>query len=148
MGKYTKQYGLYLETVSCVPINEYTTDWFRSTSGVRQGNVLSPTFFSLFINDLAAGIKSTGIGVPFRDTKLSILLYADDVLLLAESEKDLQDLMDFTQDWCLKWRMKINNSKTKMMHFRNTRRPDRILSSSMEVLPWRKSINTSIWASF
>ncbi len=123
-GKIYKEIqSIYSETVSCVRINEHTTDWFVSMSGVRQGDVLSSTRFSLFINDLAVGIKSTGIGVPFRGTILSILLYADDVVLLAESEKDPQALIDFTHDWCLKWRMKINNSKTKVIHFRNIRRP-------------------------
>ncbi len=43
--------------------------------------------FSLFINDLAAGVKSTDIAVPLRGTLLSILLYADDIVLLTESEK-------------------------------------------------------------
>ena len=61
-------------------------------SGVRQRDVLSPTLFSLFINDMAAGIKSAGIGVPFTSTILNVLFYADDAVLLAESEKDLQSL--------------------------------------------------------
>ncbi len=52
------------------------------TSGARQGDDLSPTFFSIFINDLATGIKDMNIGVPIGDEQISILLYADDIVLL------------------------------------------------------------------
>ncbi len=39
------------------------------------------------------------------------------------SEENLQALINFTHKWCQKWRMKINESRTKIMHFRNTRKP-------------------------
>ena len=44
--------------------------------------------FSLFLNDLATGIKSLQCGVNLGDDFLvSILLYADDIVLIADSEK-------------------------------------------------------------
>ncbi len=55
------------------------TTWFPTTSGVRQGDVLSPTWFSLFVNDLALEVKLLNRGVPVGQGKLSILLYADDI---------------------------------------------------------------------
>ena len=49
----------------------------------------------------------------------SILLYADDVVLLAESESDLQIMLDVLSNWCKKWRLDINDTKTQVIHFRN-----------------------------
>ena len=46
------------------------------------------------------------------------LLYADDVALISESEADMQKMLDFTNDWCERWKMNINMSKTKVIHFR------------------------------
>ena len=51
--------------------------------------------------------------------KLCCLAYADYVLLLAESEYDMQNLLNFVNEWCRKWRLIINFSKTNAMHFRN-----------------------------
>ena len=61
---------------------------------MKQGCVLSPCLFSLFFDSLSDEIKALGKGVPFDNEKLSILLYADDVVLLAESESDLQIMLD------------------------------------------------------
>ncbi len=46
-----------------------------------------------------------------------ILLFADDICILAEDEIKLQIFLDITNEWCQKYRMKINNHKTKVIHF-------------------------------
>ena len=50
----------------------------------------------LYINDLVEEIKASGIGVHYENDVIGILLYADDVVLLAESENDLQTLLDIS----------------------------------------------------
>ena len=64
---------------------------------MKQGDNLSPTLFAIFINDLASEIKESNIGIdlnieggPNIEYVLSILLYADDIVCLAENEEDLQ----------------------------------------------------------
>ena len=113
-GKFYKS-----DTTSCVKLNGILTDWFPVLSGVRQGDSSSPTVFAFYINDLIEGLKALGKGIKFNDYTLCCLTYADDVLLLAENENDLQDLLRFVHEWCRKWRLKINQTKTKVMHFRN-----------------------------
>lgn len=71
------------------------------------------------MNDLALQIKKNNLGVCLDDTYLGILLYADDIILLAESESDLQNMLNLVSSWCHKWRLVINQSKTQIMHFRN-----------------------------
>ena len=94
-----------------------------SSSGVRQGDVLSPTLFALFVNDLAIGIKDMHMGVPYGEDDISILLYADDIVILAENEENLQKMITHLENWCNKWRLKINYSKTNLIHFRTRRKP-------------------------
>ena len=49
---------------------------------------------------------------------LAVLAYADDIVLLANTVKDLQKQLDCLHNWCVKWRMEVNVSKTKIVHFR------------------------------
>ena len=92
--------SLYTTVKSCVRLNSYRTDWFDVNCGLRQGCVLSPLLFNLFINDLAVFLKSLDLGVKVNNEKVCIMLYADDIVLLAETETDLQLLLDALSDWC------------------------------------------------
>ena len=58
------------------------------------------------------------LGVNCDGEMLSILLYTDDIVLLAESEQALQEMINKATDWCHNWRLKINVSKTNVVHFR------------------------------
>ena len=116
--------AMYNHPLSYIKLNSYVTEWFPTDSGVRQGDSLSPTLFALFINDLAKEMKTLDIGVKTIDNeKVCILLFADDIVILAENEQDLQILMNFVDVWCKKWKMKVNIDKTKVVHFRNKRYP-------------------------
>ncbi len=54
---------------------------------------------------------------------IALLLYADDLALMAESEEDLQSLLNILEKWCKQWRMRVNIKKTKMVHFRTKTQP-------------------------
>ena len=90
---------------------------------VETGCYLSPILFNLYINDMVNSITSLGIGVNIWDDIVSVLLYADDLVLLAESETDLQILIDLLQEWCIDKKMNLNLDKTKIVHFRNPATP-------------------------
>ena len=52
---------------------------------------------------------------------MNILLYADDIVLIAANENDLQFLLSIVENWCRKWRLEVNLTKTSVMHVRNVR---------------------------
>ncbi len=53
-----------------------------------------------------------------EEKKVCLLLYADDLCLIADNERDLQGMLNELSDCCGKWRMKVNVDKTKVVHFR------------------------------
>ena len=110
--------GLYDMVICTVRINGFNTDWFTVKCGLKQGCPLSPVLFSFFINDLALKLKSTNVGVVCGDEKVSILLFADDIVLLAENPNDLQVLLNILSAWCKLNGMLINGTKSNIVHFR------------------------------
>ncbi len=110
--------SLYNTITSCVRVNNLTTDWFPVNSGLRQGCSLSPLLFNMFVNDLALRIKSLGKGVCINDEHISLLLYADDLVLIAENEDDLQHMLNELSCWCSANSMHINTAKSNVVHFR------------------------------
>ena len=115
--------SLYAAPTACVKLNTMRTDWFPIASGVKQGDSLSPTLFSMYLNDLAVDIKSLNCGIDINGYNVTILLYADDIVLLAPDETSLQKQLDQVHQWCRKWRMVVNEDKTKVIHFRPLRKP-------------------------
>ena len=108
------------DTSACVRLNGYLTDYFSTLSGVRQGDVLSPNLFSIYINDLLVELRAHKKESEIILT--NVLAYADDIVLIAEDEQELQRLINIVKDWCTKWKMHINISKTKIVHYRKIRR--------------------------
>ena len=123
--------SLYYNPRSRVILQNNSTEYFDCPVGVKQGDCLSPTLFAIFINDLANEMKNseTGIKLDIEDIAgnietilINILLYADDIVIFAENEEDLQSLIYIVQVWCEKWRLEVNLSKTNVLHVRSKRK--------------------------
>ena len=72
-----------------------TTDWFQIGKGVRQGCILSPCLFNLYVEYI---MKNTGLdeaqaGIKIAGRNINNLRYADDTTLMAESEEELKSLL-------------------------------------------------------
>ena len=63
---------MYNKTSATVRINSNHTDKFHTVYGIRQGDVLAPILFALFVNDIADTVKSTGLGVEVGDGWLCV----------------------------------------------------------------------------
>ena len=104
--------SLYSATEACVKIsNDLYSEWFPTLFGVRQGDSLSPTLFSMYLNDLANDIKELRAGVDINGKNVGILLYADDIALIAPSEASLQLMLDKVAQWSAKWKINMNRTK-------------------------------------
>ena len=95
---------MYTNTEASVKLNDSLSSWFPCTSGVQQGDNLSPTLFALFTNDLAEEIKTLDCGITIDEIHVCCLLYADYLMLLSDSEDNTQRMLDQESNWRNKWR--------------------------------------------
>src|SRR5699024_7541652 len=98
---------------SCVRISGCKSESFDLTTGLRQGCVLSPLLFIIFMDRISR--RCTGPGVKLGKVVISKLFFADDLLLLASTAEDLQRLLNRFATECDKEGMKISTPKTEVM---------------------------------
>jgi len=108
--------AIYSCTKSAVWTGEELSDYFESELGLKQGCLLSPLLFSLFLNDMDEEICG---GIRLYELNIPLLMYADDIVLLAESATDLQSMINNLEHYCAKWGLQVNTLKSEVMVFRN-----------------------------
>ena len=81
-------------------INNKLTNWFDCKSGVKQGDNVSPTLFSIFINDLVKEVNDLNLGFDINGSQISLIIYADDIVMFAKSEDKLQQMLNVIHSWC------------------------------------------------
>lgn len=120
---------MYLTVKSCVVTNGQQSDFFSVSTGVRQGENLSPVLFAIYINDLESSLGSKACQeVPIGKyqelntmLRLMILLYADDTAVLSNSPQGLQRCLDALAVYCDKWKLTVNATKTQVVIFSKRR---------------------------
>ena len=90
---------LYADCQASVNVNGSYADFFSIASRVKQGDVISPTLFAIFIKDLVKGIKLDMGAEISSDFKISILLFADDIVIIAPNELNRQSMLDYLSKW-------------------------------------------------
>ena len=122
---------------------QHQNRFFTYSKGVRQGCILSPLLFNIYINEITTLFKNTNSD-PFilpNGTELSCLLYADDLIILSKSKFGLQKCLDKLHSWSKKWLMEVNLKKTQIMIFekRKTKKAKPIIRCTGILLPRYKA---------
>ena len=106
-----------------VKIGNCMSEPFESEIGLRQGDIMSPILFNLYVNDLIKEFgNKTCDPVCLHEKHINCLLYADDLILVSESEQGLQKCMDKLYQYSTEWDMELNLEKTEVLVFNKTGR--------------------------
>ena len=108
--------NLYAGQEATIRTGHGTMDRFHIGKGVCQGCILSPCLFNLYImRNARLGEAQAGIKIAGRN--INNLRYADDIILMAESEEELKSLLMKVKEESEKVGLKLNIQKTKIMAF-------------------------------
>ena len=109
--------NLYAGQEATVRTGHGTTDWFQIGKGVHQGCILSPCLFNLYAEYIMrnAGLEETQAGIKIAGRNINSLRYADDTMLMAESQWELKSLLMRLKEESEKAGLKLNIQKTKIM---------------------------------
>ena len=80
---------IYKEIECAVLVNGEQSDWFANLVGLRQGCVMSPILFAIFIDMMAKRIREHNLGVQVDENRIGAFLIADDLALIASSADEL-----------------------------------------------------------
>ena len=107
---------LYDKATSAVQMNGSIGEWFRTTVRVRQGCLLSPTLFSIFLERIMSDALEEHDGkVSIGGRNITNLRFADDIDALAEEEQELEALVESLDKTCTRYKMEISAENTKLM---------------------------------
>ena len=81
--------------------------------GLPQGAVLSPLLYALYINGFAEELREQQLGVDVYGRRVGILLYADDIVLIAENADQLQLMLDRATHYASRWQFRFNTKPGK-----------------------------------
>ena len=93
------------------------SEWFSVTAGVRQGGVLSPDFYSIYVDELLTKLKSLNKGCYFLHRFAAAYFYADDMCILSPSIKGLKTLLHLCESYCIEWDIGLNAKKSRNLYF-------------------------------
>ena len=109
--------NLYYEQTASIQFGDTFSETFKVKRGVRQGCVLSPKLFNLYTEGIFAESEELK-GIVVGGRNITNLRFADDTLLMAESEEELQIIVDAVREESLEHGLRMNVKKTKTMVIR------------------------------
>ena len=109
--------NLYAGQEATVRTGHGTTDWFQIGKGVHQVCILSPCLFNLYAEYImrSAGLDEAQVGIKIAGRNINNVRYADDNILMAESEEELKSLLMKVKEESEKVGLKLNIQKTKIV---------------------------------
>ena len=109
--------SLYAGQEATVKSGLGTTDWFQIGKGVHQGCISSPCLFNIYAEYIMrnAGLEEAQAGIKITERNINNFRYADDTILMAESQEELKSPLMKVKEESEKVGLKLNIQKTKIM---------------------------------
>ena len=107
----------YSNMKSCVRWEECQSPYFDVLTGIKQGGVLSPRIFTLYVDDLIRCLRNIGVGCHVLSMFLACNMYADDPCLITPSRGAKQKLLLVCEEFCRKSCLSFNTKKSKSLLF-------------------------------
>lgn len=109
----------YSNQQMCIRWGNLYSNFFSVTNGVRQGGILSPYLFNIYIDDLSDELNNCKTGCMFNGLLVNHLMYADDLVVFAPTPIGLNLLLGVCGEFGANHDVKYNSKKSAVMIFRS-----------------------------
>jgi len=130
----------YSRLCCSVKWNNSMGQWFPILSGVRQGGVLSPYLYAIYVDDLINELRGSGLGIHIGSVFVGSIFYADDIVLLSPSCHGLQGLLGICDQYANIWDIKFNPAKSQIITFGGKNPQGSILCLNGAPLSWVEKV--------
>ena len=108
----------YSNQLFCVKWGSHLSDFFGVSNGVRQGGIMSPYLFNVYMNELSIRLNNSKCGCIINGMFMNHIMYADDACVLAPSPTALQKLLNICDSFAKENCIVYNEKKSKCMVFK------------------------------
>ena len=126
----------------CAKWNNHTSNCFKIMNGVKQGSIISPILFTIYLDVLLERLKNNGVGCCIGDKFVGALAYADDLVLMSPSVRGLQQMLNVCEKYGVEYNVSFNRTKTECIKIGNNteRRNDTCIYMGGSVLTWKHKV--------
>ena len=115
--------------------------FFQATDGVKQGSIISPILFTVYVDELIARLQASGLGCNIGRSYIGLYLaiYADDLTLLSPSVNALSKMVDICEEYAKEYDIVFNCKKTVGIQFGN-RCNNCVIKLNRNEIKWQRSV--------
>jgi hypothetical protein len=103
----------YSTSHACVRMDDIITDNIDIRSGVKQGGIMSPFLYNVYVDDLMTKLIDEKLGCTIGEFTYSAIFYADDIVLVSGSRRKMQRMIDICNEYGLQYGICFNATKSK-----------------------------------
>ena len=103
----------------CIRWGDAYSAKFKVTNGVRQGGILSPYLFNVYVDELSEELNKCNVGCNLNGLLINHIMYADDLVLISPSSAGLSQLLRECEKFGTRHDVKYNAKKSAVMIYRS-----------------------------
>ena len=100
----------------CIKWDSVLSEKFSVTNGIKQGGILSPKLFNIYVNTLSVSLNEKYIGCCLNGKVVNHLYYADDLVLVSPTASGMNELLRVCEQFSEKFGLKFNEQKTVLLY--------------------------------
>ena len=108
---------MYTSQNVCVRYDSSVSKWFQPSNGVKQGGVLSPTLFCVYINGMIEKLVNASVGCQVGSKYYGVIGYADDIMLIAPTQYSMKRMIGICEDYANNFQIIFIGIKSKAIVF-------------------------------
>ena len=112
---------LYLNMQSRCRWRDAYSEYFHVSTGTKQGGIISPLIFAMYMDELVVRLRKRGIGCHYIYLFIACILYADDLCLMAPTRGAMQEMLNICREYCEEFCLSFNVKKSKVLLYGNVK---------------------------